>query len=314
METADYQKIAHSPRTILEYEGDWKDFTEFCDANARKSIPAAPETIAAYIASRAPRHRVSTIKRRLCAIKHMLAVNGIECDMRAPVVRNTLLGVQRHHGSEQDQKDAITPQMLRNIIAQIEGNYDKVHRDRALILMAFAGAFRRSEICNLKRSQLKFDDRGVTVHLPKSKTDQLGRGRYIGVPYIRDKSVCPVTALEVWLKIGCIDEDDYIFRSFDCRGEMGQKPISTNSFVGIIKTLVRRHYISTGLSKGEADELASKYSGHSFRAGFVTAAAEGGAPDWQIAMQTGHKSMDILKRYIRKRCVFANNPMSKIEL
>jgi len=314
MDTIDYQKIAHSPRTILEYEGDWKDFTEFCDANARKSIPAAPETIAAYIASRAPRHRVSTIKRRLCAIKHMLAVNGIECNLRAPVVRNTLLGIQRHHGTSQDQKEAITPKMLRDILTQIKGDYDKVVRDRALLLMAFAGAFRRSEICNLRLSQLKFDERGVTIFLPKSKTDQLGKGRYVGVPYIRDKTVCPVIALQAWIQLAGVCDDGYIFRGFDCRGNLQDKPISTNSFVQIIKTLVRRHFVAEGFSKGDADVLAEKYSGHSFRAGFVTAAAQSGASDWEIATQTGHKSMDILKRYIRGRCVFANNPLSKIDL
>lgn len=309
----DYATMAYADNTLRNYNTDWRDFLNYCQSTGTNIDSVTDVDVANFLVARATKLRVSTLRMRLTGIKHHMAVRGIKCDLHSKAITDTLSGLARHFGTAPEQKGAITIPLLKSMVDHIDGSREKIARDRAMILIAFAGAFRRSEVCHLKRYQIKFHERGAEIFLPKSKTDQEGSGRHVGIPY-KKSDYCAATALKRWLDVRDFDLDDYIFPSLDSNRNFTRKPISLSYFPRIVKNLIKKHCISMGFEPAEAEKVAQEYSGHSFRAGFVTAAAEAGAPEWQIAMQTGHKSLDTLKRYMRSRCVFAHNALEKIGL
>ncbi|WP_232503182.1 site-specific integrase [Parachlamydia acanthamoebae] len=187
------------------------------------------------------------------------------------------------------------------MVQALNGNKLINTRDKALLLLGFAGAFRRSELVGIDYEDLKLVRNGFVIRIKRSKTDQQGEGREIAIPYGANPDTCPVRALQDWLiHSGIIS--GHIFRSINRHGSINQENLSTRSVARIIK---RNQYLM---------QNSAKYSGHSLRSGFVTTATLAGVQEYAIMKQTGHRRSDTLKKYIRSRDLWRENPASKIGL
>jgi integrase len=284
-------EAATAPNTRRAYDSDLKHFLSWGG-----SLPASPDVIARYLAAHATTHVVATLARRLVAIRRAHALQGLPDPVRSELVRLTFRGIRRAHGRPQRRAAALATEEMAAIVASL---CDSVRdaRDRALLLVGFAGAFRRSELSRIDRKSIERTPRGIIVTIPKSKTDQEGQGRQVAIPCGRN-DICPVRALDQWLELSRITEG-LVFRPVTRRGIVLPSQLSGDSIAQIIKHRVK----AIGLDQ-------ARYSGHSLRAGFVTSAATAGAPAWSIKAQTGHASDALVGRYIRLSDPFADNVVS----
>lgn len=256
------------------------------------TLPAAPEQVASYLAHFAPIHAVATLMRRLTSLSKLHNAQQWDNPVSAALVRSTLQGIRNTHGIKQRQ---VAPAIKEDILAMVKNlQGTKGIRDKALLLIGFAGAFRRSELASLQCSDVEHVQQGILIHLRRSKTDQAGQGRKIAIPYARG-AVCPVIALREWLHLSSITEGS-IFRSINRHGLIGERMITPQSIALVIKERAK----AAGLD-------STNYSGHSLRAGLVTSAAQAGISSWKIRQQTGHKSDAMLQRYIRDANIFTDN-------
>ncbi|MBC8162374.1 MAG: tyrosine-type recombinase/integrase [Roseiflexaceae bacterium] len=291
-----------APNTIKAYQSDWADFTAWCAKHQREPLPAIPHTVILYLSHLAQLGRKpSTIERRCASIKqaHRFAHHPSPTD--TVEVEQALRGIRRSLKVAPTQKAAAVTEIVR---AMIEALPDKPSslRDKALLLIGFVGAFRRSELVSLDVRDITFTNDGLAINLRQSKTDQEGAGYLKGLPYGSNPDTCPVRTLHAWLDAGHITEGP-IFRSFSRRGVLQAKRLEDGEVARIIKRAAR----AAGLD-------AQQFSGHSLRAGFVTAAAAAGEPEYRIMEQTGHTSSATVRRYMRRGNLFRNNSASKIGL
>lgn len=277
---------ALADNTRRAYQGDLADFLKWGGA-----VPCTPETLAAYIADRAATLSPHTITRRVVGISRAHTSQGLFDPSKNDLVRTVLRGVRRKNGTAQRQAAPLLKQDLLALLPLMKGT--KGIRDRALILLGFAAALRRSELVALDVQDLQFVNEGLIVLLRKSKTDQDGEGRKIAVPNGRT-SACPVKAVQTWLGLAQI-VDGAIFRSVSKGGDVGDR-LTGQSVASILKS----YAAAAGLP-------ASDISGHSLRSGLVTSAAQIGVAAHKIQQQTGHRSMEMLHRYIRDANLFENN-------
>jgi integrase len=258
------------------------------------SIPCVPAVVAEYLAAHACINCVATLKRRLATIAKAHRIIGAETPTRAELVRATLRGIQRKHGKPQRRAKPLTRELLFKVLEAM-GTDLKASRDAALLLIGFAGAFRRSELCCLRFSDIDWLEGGILVHLPRSKTDQERIGRRIAIPNGKTKW-CPVTALQAWLTRARITEGP-LFRPIE-----GQRQIPHERLSGeAISILIKKRVTAAGLDP-------QNFSGHSLRAGFATSASRADVASWKIREQTGHRSDQMLTRYIRWTPTFSDNP------
>lgn len=256
------------------------------------SIPASKEKIAAYLASQASTHRVATLRRRVVALGLAHTTQGYSNPCASALVKATLKGISRVHGSAQKQ---VAPAVREDIFVMVRSLSGlKGARDRALLLLGFAGAFRRSELVGLNVGDLEFVDRGLIVYLRRSKTDQEGVGRKIAIPHARG-AVCAVQGVRDWLEASGINEGP-VFRPINRHGHMDQSRLSGHAVAQIVK---KRASVA-GLK-------ADQYSGHSLRAGLITSAAQAGVSVWKIKAQSGHRTDAMVSRYVRDADLFTNN-------
>ncbi len=256
------------------------------------SIPSTPELVAAYLADWAGRLAVASLARRVASISRAHTSLGLKSPTRSDLVLATLKGIRRKYGIAQHQVAPILREDLIAMVTDLSGT--KGIRDRALLLLGFAGAFRRSEVVSLDVEDLKFLDRGLLVNLRRSKTDQEGEGRKLGIPFARG-AMCPVRATKAWLEHAGIDTGA-IFRRLSRREGISADRLSSNAVAEIVK-----HRASQiGLDP-------SRYSGHSLRAGLITSAARLGVSVWKIKAQSGHRSEAMVSRYVRDEDLFTNN-------
>ncbi|WP_249166425.1 site-specific integrase [Bradyrhizobium sp. JYMT SZCCT0428] len=257
------------------------------------SIPTSPEMLAAHIAQNAGRLSVATLVRRLASISKAHEVGGLPNPTRSALVRATLRGIKRTYGCAQHQA---RPLLLDELIQVLDatGDRPKDLRDRALLLLGFAGAFRRSELVGLNVGDVEHARQGVILHLLRSKSDQEARGQKIGIPHGRGRW-CPVAALEAWLATAGIS-DGPIFRPVDRHGRVHDCRLSGEA----VGEIVRERAAAAGLDP-------SGYSGHSLRAGLATSASQVGVPTWKIRAQTRHASDAMLTRYVRDGALFSQN-------
>lgn len=256
------------------------------------TIPATPETVCQYLAAHVGTLSPATLNRRVVAIGRAHTSQGLESPTKSDLVKATLRGIRRTVGTAQRQ---VAPATKEYLLAMVEGlGGTKGIRDRALLLVGFAGAFRRSELVAIEYRDVEFADQGLVINITRSKTDQEGQSRKVAIPYARG-ATCPVLSLKAWLEVSGI-ADGPIFRSVTRHGRIIPKPLSTQAVAEVVK-----HRAATiGLDP-------SKYSGHSLRAGLVTSAAQAGVSSWKIRQQTGHKSDAMLQRYIRDSQIFIDN-------
>jgi integrase len=289
-----YIESSRAEATRRAYRARWSHFTAWCARHGLTSLPAAPETVALYLTARAREGRkVSTLSQTLAAISQAHQMAGHESPRSTPVVREAFKGIRRVHGAAPTQKRPLLDTELRALLGELPKTLGGA-RDRALLLVGFGGAFRRSELVALEVADLAFSSEGLTVTLRRSKTDQEGMGRKVGLPYGRAAATCPVRSLQRWLELAGISEGP-VFRAVDRFGNLGGA-LQGRAAARIVKRRVR------ALGAEAAD-----YSGHSLRAGLATSAAKAGKAAHTIMKQTGHRSVAMVQRYIRDAELFVDN-------
>ena len=266
------------------YESDLRAFCSWCQARGLRCLPATAETVSLYIADVAETMKPSTLQRRLAALAVAHKAAGYENPCAHEVVKSVLAGTRRRLGVAQAQKVALGVDDVRSMVAELRDSAIDV-RDRALLLVGFAGALRRSELVGLDVADVSFERAGVVLALRRSKTNQEGNAEPIAIPYGSDVSTCPVRALQAWLELV---DDGPLFRSIDRHGNVGGR-LSDHSVALVVKKLAN----VAGLD-------AAKVAGHSLRSGFATSAARAGKSEAAIMRQTRHKSVTVARRYIRQ--------------
>lgn len=297
----EFARHSKAENTLRGYRADWRDFCAWCEAHAVSPLPALPETVAAYIAECAARLKIGSIQRRLNAIAEAHKAMGAESPTSAGIVRATLKGIRRTIGTAAKPKAAALTDDIR---AMVDAADDGIigARDRALILLGFAGAFRRSELVALDIEDCEFGKDGLTVTLRRSKTDQDGAGRKIGIPYGSNPDTCPVRTIQAWIEQAALS-DGALFRAINRHGQVQAGRLSGIDVARVVKKLARR----AGLDP-------AAYAGHSLRAGHATSAAIAGASERSIMKQTGHRSVQMVRRYIRDGSLFRENSAGKLGL
>jgi site-specific recombinase XerD len=297
----EYIRASKSENTLRGYQSDWRAFCGWCESQRLCPVPANPETVAAFIAECASSLKVGSIQRRLNAITEAHKALGLESPTHHPMVTNTMKGIRRTKGAAPAQKTATLIDDIRAMVSATDAGLIGL-RDRALVLLGFAGAFRRSELVGLNVDDGTFGKDGLTVTLRRAKTDQAGVGRKIGIPYGSNPETCPVRNLQAWVEQAGIS-DGPLFRSINRHGQVQPGGLSGIDVARVVKKLATR----AGLD-------SAKYSGHSLRAGHATSAAIAGASERSIMNQTGHRSVQMVRRYIRDGSLFRENSGGKLGL
>lgn len=290
----EYLKASQAENTSRAYRNDWDHFSAWCAGLGKPALPATPETVTEYIADLANTHKPSTIERRIASISKAHQAAGFESPTRTEIVRSTLKGIRRVLGVAPIRKVAVRVNHLRQIMEEFPDNLQGI-RDKAILLIGYAGAFRRSELAALNVEDLEFSIEGVKVTLRKSKNDQEGEGQLKGIGYGMQASTCPVKALQAWIQAAGIASGP-VFRAINKHGHVADTRISDKAVSLIIKRIAPKF----GLNP-------ESVSGHSLRAGFVTDQYKQGTPEGVIMQQTGHKSREVMGIYRREADTFAFN-------
>jgi integrase len=297
----EFARQSKAESTLRGYQSDWRDFCAWSESHSLCPLPASPDGVAAYIAECAGNLRVGSIQRRLNAIAEAHKAAGVESPTRDAMVRNTIKGIRRTIGTAARQKTATLTDDIRAMIDATDAGLIGA-RDRALILLGFAGAFRRSELVGLDVADCAFGKDGLTVTLRRSKTDQEGQGRKVGIPYGANPETCPVRTVQTWIETAALTSGP-LFRAVNRHGQVQASGLSGIDVARVVKKLAER----AGLD-------AVKYAGHSLRAGHATSAAIAGASERSIMNQTGHRSVQMVRRYIREGSLFRENSAGKLGL
>ena len=303
----EYAQSSVSPGTKDAYRSDFEHFTEWAASNKLDNLPAEPKTVALYITHLANGLglKISTIRRRLVAISQVHQAAGYpNPPTKDAGVRAVMKGIKRTHRNKQDRKKGLTSNQVRAWVGSLTDTPQDI-RDKAIILLGFAGAFRRSEIVSLDFSSLSFVDQGVIITLERSKTNQSGDLEQIGIPYGQHPDSCPVLALRAWLELAAIEQGP-VFVGIRRGGHIQTNRLTPKSVALIVKRLCR----DLGLSENDCRE----YAGHSLRAGHVTQATNNGSPRHITKMQTRHKSDKVFDGYYREGSMFRDNSGNYLDL
>jgi len=305
-ETLNNLKSSKAINTIRAYKSDFKDFAAFCAKHNFKALPTDPKIVALYLTYLSGKDaKISTLRRRLVSIGMMHKLKGYYLDNKHPVIIENLMGIKRTKGSIQRGKKPILINHLKAIINVI--NEEKIEeikkiRDKAIILVGFGGGFRRTELVSIDYEDLEFVPEGVKITLRRSKTDQFGEGMTKGLPYFTNETYCPVVHLKKWIKISNI-KDGPVFRRFAKGCSLTSNRLTDQSVV----LLIKKYLELAGIEN-------KNYSGHSLRSGFATVSAESGADERSIMAMTGHKTTQMVRRYIKEANLFKNNALNKIKI
>ncbi len=309
LETLKNLRSSKASNTLRAYQADYRDFLGFCAKNGLNSMPTEPKILSLYLTHLSATSKFSTLKRRIASISVVHKLKGHYLDTKHPIIMENLHGIKRVKGTNQKAKKPILINNLKEIINVIDqylinnesGDIDCIIpensknirnkiRDKAIILVGFSGGFRRSELVNIDYDDLEFVSEGVKIFIKRSKTDQSGEGMIKAIPYFDNKNFCPVLALKFWIKLSKI-KSGKLFN------------ISDKS----ISLIIKRYASLAGLNP-------NNYGGHSLRSGFATSAAESGAEERNIMAMTGHKTTQMVRRYIHEANLFKNNALNKIKI
>jgi len=292
LETLKNLKNSKAKNTLRAYKADYKDFARFCIKNGLKPMPSEPKIITLYLTYLSKNCKFSTLKRRLASISVIHKISGHYIDVKHPMITENLMGIKRILGSYQKAKKPILINDLKLIVKAIDQDKNEKNRykNRALILIGFSGGFRRSELVAIDYEDLDFVSEGVKIFVKRSKTDQSGEGMTKGIPYFSNPEYCPVISLKKWIdKIGI--KSGKIF-------DMSDRSVAL---------IIKKYTSLAGLDP-------NKYAGHSLRSGFATSTAELGAEERSIMAMTGHKTTQMVRRYIQEANLFKNNALNKIKI
>ena len=292
LETLKNLRSSKASNTLRAYKSDYKDFASFCLKNGFKPMPSEPKIISLYLTYLSKSCKFSTLKRRLASISVIHRLSGHYIDTKHPMITENLMGIKRVKGSHQKAKKPILINELKLIVNAIDkdGNEKNRFKNRALILVGFAGGFRRSELVAIVNEDVDFVPEGVKIFVKRSKTDQSGEGMTKGIPYFLNANYCPVISLKNWIEKSEIKSG----KIFD----MSDKSVALT---------IKKYTALVGLD-------SNKYSGHSLRSGFATSTAELGAEERSIMAMTGHKTTQMVRRYIQEANLFKNNALNKIKI
>ena len=292
--------------TVRAYKSDFADFSLFCVQNGFKSLPTEAKIVSLYLTHLSTKDiKMSTLKRRLVSIGVIHRLKGHYLDTKHPSIIENLMGIKRRKGSIQKGKKPILINYLKQIINVIDDNRNEEitrFRDRSIILIGFSGGFRRNEIVSLDYDDLDFVTEGLKINLKRSKTDQFGEGLVKGLPYFANSQYCPVLTLKKWIEISNINSGP-LFRRFSKGSKLTNNRLTDQT----VALLIKKYLKLAGIE-------SKNYSGHSLRSGFATSAAESGAEERNIMAMTGHKSPEMVRRYIKEANLFKNNPLNKIKI
>jgi len=289
IETLDNLKLSKAKNTVRAYKSDFNDFALFCSKHGMQSMPTEPKIVSLYLTNLSKHSRFSTLKRRLASINVMHKYKGHYLDTKHPIIVENLMGIKRQIGVHQKAKKPLLFNDIKQIIKVIntsELNDFKKLRDKTLILIGFSGGFRRSELVAITKDDVEFVKEGVKIFVKKSKSDQSGEGMTKAIPSFKYVEYCPVNHLKNWM---FESRNNFVF------------PISDKN----VALIVKKHALRAGLDD-------KKYAGHSLRSGFATTTAELGASERNIMAMTGHKSVDMVRRYIKEADLFKNNALNKL--
>ena len=292
--------------TVRAYKSDFGDFSLFCVQNGFKSLPSEPKIVSLYLTHLSTKNiKMSTLKRRLVSIGVIHRLKGHYLDTKHPSIIENVMGIKRRKGSIQKGKKPLLINNLKQIINVIDNDQNneiKKLRDRTIILIGFSGGFRRNEIVSLDYGDLDFVTEGLKSNLRRSKTDQFGVGLVKGIPYFNNTQYCPVLSLKKWIEVSHINSGP-IFRRFSKGSKLTNNRLTDQTVALIIKKYLKLAGIES-----------KNYSGHSLRSGFATSAAESGVEERNIMAMTGHKSPEMVRRYIKEANLFKNNPLNKMKI
>ena len=292
LETIKNLRNSKSTNTLRAYQSDYNDFSLFCSKNGFQAMPTEPKILSLYITHLASYSKFSTLKRRLASISIIHKTKGHYIDTKHPIIVENLMGIKRTNGSNQKGKKPLLINDLKLLIQAIdqskEKNIRKI-RDKALVLIGFSGGFRRSELVDIEYEDIEFVEEGVKIFVKRSKTDQSGEGMTKAIPYFDNINFCPVKALNKWV-VEAELKDGKIFNISDKN----------------VALIIKKYANYAGLD-------AHRYAGHSLRSGFATSTAESGAEERNIMAMTGHKSTEMVRRYIKEANLFKNNALNKIK-
>ena len=291
-ETIKNLKNSKASNTLRAYQADFRDFSNFCSQNGFKEMPANPKILSLYLTHLSSTSKYSTLKRRIASIGILHKLKGHYLDTKHPIIVENLMGIKRKFGINQKGKKPLLINDLKliiNVLDNIKGNIKKRLRDKAILLIGFSGGFRRSELVNIDYEDLEFVNEGVKIFIKRSKTDQSGEGSIKAIPYFDNEIYCPVKTLKNWLN---------------------EEKIKTGKIFNVsdktIALIIKKYSNLAGFD-------SNKYAGHSLRSGFATSAAEAGAEERSIMNMTGHKSTEMVRRYIKEANLFKNNALNKIK-
>jgi len=292
--------------TVRAYKSDFNDFGLFCAKNGFKSLPSEPKIVALYLTYLSTKDaKMSTLKRRLVSIGVIHKLKGHYLDTKHPLIIENIMGIKRRKGSIQKGKKPLLINNLKIIIDVIDQETKeeiKRLRDRSIILIGFSGGFRRNEIVSLDYDDLDFVSEGLKIKIKRSKTDPFGEGAIKALPYFENSQYCPVVSLKNWINIARINSGA-LFRRFSKGSRLTEKRLTDQTVALLIKEYLQLAGIDS-----------KNYSGHSLRSGFATSAAESGAEERSIMAMTGHKSSEMVRRYIKEANLFKNNALNKLKI
>ena len=292
--------------TVRAYKSDFSDFGVFCAQNGFKSLPSEPKVVSLYLTHLSTKDaKMSTLKRRLVSIGVIHKLKGHYLDTKHPAIIENIMGIKRRKGTFKKAKKPILISSLKkiiNVIDQQKKEEIKKLRDRSIILIGFSGGFRRNEIVSLDYDDLDFVPEGLKLSIRRSKTDQFGEGFTKALPYFDSSQYCPVVSLKKLLDLSKIRSGP-VFRRFSKGSKLSENRLTDQT----VALLIKEYLNLAGID-------SQNFSGHSLRSGFATSAAESGVEERNIMAMTGHKSTEMVRRYIKEANLFKNNALNKIKI
>ena len=298
-------EYSKAQNTIRAYQSDFNDFQLFCSKNSLRSLPSEPKIVSLYLTHLSTKEaKMSTLKRRLVSIGVIHKLKGHYLDTKHPSIIENIMGIKRRKGIFQKSKKPILINYLKRIIDVIDYQKKKdikKFRDRSIILIGFSGGFRRNEIVSLDYDDLDFVSEGLKINIRRSKTDQFGKGSLKALPYFDSSQYCPVISLKKWIEISKINSGP-LFRRFKKGSNLTENRLTDQT----VALLIKEYLMLAGID-------SKNYSAHSLRSGFATSAAESGVEERSIMAMTGHKSAEMVRRYIKEANLFRNNALNKLK-
>ena len=294
----EYAKQSRAANTQRAYKAAWQEFSAWVAQHGAEALPADVPTVVAYLTALAEagaKYSTISVKRAAIGAAHRTARQNDPT--AAEDVKLIMGGIARKHGRASTKKAPLAAEELRRMIDALPDTLAG-QRDRALILVGWAGAFRRSELVAVNVGHVRLNGE-LKITLPKSKTDQEGAGMVKVIPVLDDKTLCPVTALREWLDAAEV-KSGAIFRQIDRWGNLRARRLTAQSVAAIVKAAAERAGIDP-----------RQFAGHSLRSGFITTAASAGVESRDIMAVTGHKSEAVMRGYIQDAGLGAKRAIKK---